>query len=232
VDAVTVYERGALVTRVAPVHLAFFADLDAIADAKAELYEHLAPTAIAVVNADDPRMLARAQRLARSCVSFGRARASDVRLTGVRHAAPGLVVSLACGVDAWDVSLAALGLHQGENVTAALACCLALGLDVHRAGNALGDGFHPASHRLELVHRGDLRVLDDCYNANPIATRAALLTFAELFAATPATSRLVVLGSMHELGDTADALHADLGRFAASIAGTSPRVSIMPRAIP
>jgi len=216
----------ALVTRAAAAHLAFFPDVDAIADAKAELYEYLAPAGLGVANADDPRVLSRARALLGDrLVTYGRAEAPGhparhVRVIGAGHAARQLVVELAVGTDSFDVKVSCPGLHHAENVAAALACCLALDLPLRPAAAALAAGFRPARHRMELVNFGALTVLDDCYNANPTSTRAALETFADLFAATPLARRLAVLGSMRELGPTADALHADIGRLAASAAGT------------
>lgn len=216
----------ALVTRAAAAHLEFFDSVDGIADAKAELYEHLAPAGIGVANADDPRVLSRARAfLGERLFTYGRAHAPGhparhVRIIGAGHAARQLVVELLVGTDSFEVKISSPGLHHAENVAAALACCLALELPLHPAAAALSAGFRPARHRMEVVDLGALAVLDDCYNANPTSTAAALETFADLFAATPRARRLAVLGSMRELGPTADALHAEIGHLAASAAGT------------
>jgi murE/murF fusion protein len=239
-------------TRAAAAHLAFFRDVDAIADAKAEIYQAMPDDCAAVANADDPRMHSRAvdavspERL----VLFGHGDEPHVRVLGAEHVAGRLSVSLAVagasGPGVLEVRVAALGRHNGDNVGAALAACLALGLthqrlhatigrvvsrpggplpheidvDLRRAADALGAGFTPAKHRLERVSFGALTVIDDCYNANPESTLASILTFDDVCRDVPAEDRLAVIGSMRELGPTADALHADIGWHAANAVGT------------
>ena len=194
----------ALVTTAAAAHLEFFPSVDAIADAKAELYEHAGPHTTLIANADDQRMLTRAKRFTRP-LTFGRAPA-DVRVLDSRHVGGRLHVSLDAGGPI-ELSLSALGHHQADNAAAALSVVLALGLDVSRAADALTTSFSTPKRRLEIVHHGPLTVLDDCYNANPTSMRAALATFSELAGSGP---RVAVLGSMLELGPDAHRLHADV----------------------
>jgi UDP-N-acetylmuramoyl-tripeptide--D-alanyl-D-alanine ligase len=210
-----------LVTTAAAAHLAFFESVDAIADAKAELYERLPPGARAVVNADDPRMLARARALRPDgLVTYGaQAADADLRVIAVRQTRDGLSARIAAppgaGAEEVGVRLRALGRHNAVNAAGALAAVHALGLDVAAAAAALSTGFVPSKHRLAVVPaaRG-LTVLDDAYNANPVSARAALDTLAEVAADAP--SRGAVLGSMLELGPSADALHRELGAAAAA----------------
>ncbi len=209
-----------LVTRAAAAHLAFFPDVDAIADAKAELYEHLSPHARAVVNADDPRLSTRAAAFLapRQQFTFGHNTSADVRVIGADQTSDELVATLAVGADTFVVRLAAHGAHLADNAAAALAACHALDLDPGRAASALSAGFSPARHRLERLHLGGLTVLDDCYNANPASTRAALAAFDAVAHAIAHADRLAVIGSMRELGPSADTLHAEIGRRAAASA--------------
>ncbi len=196
----------ALVTCAAAAHLAFFESVDAIADAKGELYEHVAPSTPLVANADDPRMLARAFHHGRP-ITFGLAESADVRVLDSRHTHGHLVVTLSVRGTPLGLRLAALGHHQATNAAAAIAVVVALGLDPIIAADALSDHFHTPKRRLEIVQHGTLTVLDDCYNANPSSMRAALATFAELATTSP---RGAVLGSMLELGPSADAMHHEV----------------------
>jgi UDP-N-acetylmuramoyl-tripeptide--D-alanyl-D-alanine ligase len=209
-----------LVTRAEAAHLAFFEDIDGIAAAKAELYEHLPASAVAVVNADDPRLSARAASLLprERIFTFGHDHSARVRVIGADQTSDELVATLAVGADTFVLRLAAHGVVLADNAAAALAACHALGLDLARAAAALAAGFTPARHRLERLRVGRLTVLDDCYNANPASARAALATFAELAREIPLADRLAVIGSMRELGPAADALHAEIGRLAGAAA--------------
>ncbi|MCC6620681.1 MAG: UDP-N-acetylmuramoyl-tripeptide--D-alanyl-D-alanine ligase [Deltaproteobacteria bacterium] len=200
-----------VVTRAAAAHLAFFDSVDAIADAKAELWEHLPARATAVCNADDARLLARVGR--RPQVTYGVAPSATVRLVAARHDDAGLVAELATPQGPIVVTLAAVGQHTAHNAAGALAAVHALGLPLGPAAAALGAGFRPGKHRLERMELGGVRVLDDCYNANPASMRAALETFEVV--ARDAAIRVALLGSMRELGPEADALHREIGHEAA-----------------
>ncbi|PIE17432.1 MAG: UDP-N-acetylmuramoyl-tripeptide--D-alanyl-D-alanine ligase [Proteobacteria bacterium] len=202
-----------LVAGAAAAHLASFPSVDAIADAKAELLEALTAAAVAVANADDARILARARAARPDALTYGRRADADVRLTDVRLDAAGLAATVDVAGAPVDVRVAALGAHNAHNAAAALAITHALGLDPAAAAAALGQGFRPAPHRLTVLpaDRG-LTVLDDSYNANPASTRAALETLA---AVAPGASKGAVLGSMLELGPRAPALHREVGAAAA-----------------
>ncbi len=199
----------AIVTCAAAAHLEFFADVDAIADAKAELYEHAAPSTRAIVNADDPRMTLRASRMTKDALSFGHAEHATVRVLSAGHTPRGLEVTLVLPNSTVTFELAALGLHQAQNAACAIAACLALGLDPARAAASLARHFKPPKHRLQPIHFGALTVLDDCYNASPTSMKAALRTLNEVSNGP----RGAILGSMRELGETSDALHEDIGRL-------------------
>lgn len=210
-----------LVTGAEAAHLAFFDGVDAIADAKAELYERMPEGSRAVACADDPRVVARARAFRPSgLITYGLAREADVRVTGVEQSLAGLQVQIV-GADSEPVTvrLDCLGLHNGVNAAGALAIVQALGLPLGPAAQSLGARFRPAAHRLNVVRGQDgLHILDDSYNANPASARAALDTLATIGAGAPALG--AVLGSMLELGPSAQALHEELGRQAAD-AGVS-----------
>lgn len=209
-----------LVTLAAAAHLEFFASVDGIADAKAELYAALAPDAVAVANADDARMFARATALhPRPLVTFGTLAAADVRVAGATVTPDGVRAELVVHGGPVRVDVPALGAHNALNAAAALAVTTALGVDPEAAAASLARHFAPSPHRLALVAaESGLTVLDDCYNANPASTRAALDT---LSAVAPRGAVLgAVLGTMRELGPEAALLHQRVGAHAA-VAGVT-----------
>ncbi len=203
-----------LVTTAAAAHLEFFENVDAIADAKAELYEALPENAIAVACADDPRVLKRGRDLAGDrLVTYGLHADAQVQVTSVDLCAQGLTTTIDIRGRMVTVQLKALGRHNAVNAAGALAIVDALGHDVVLAAQALSDGFEASAHRLTLLEspRG-VRILDDCYNANPTSTEAALRTLEEI---APDAKRAAVIGSMLELGPTSQQLHRDIGSLAA-----------------
>ena len=219
-----------VVTMAAEAHLASFSSVDGIADAKCELFAHQPAAAVAVANADDPRILGRASALAgERLVTWGRAEGATVRVVA-RHltlgagAAPRLAVELKVGIPnigtpTISLQLQTMALHDAENAAAAIAVVVALGLDVHAAATALEAGFRPAPHRMNaLTPRAGLLVLDDAYNANPASMRGALATVAALADLQPRARRVLVLGTMHELGPDSARLHRELGAAAGALA--------------
>ncbi len=207
----------AVVTSAEAAHLEFFESVDAIADAKAELWEQLPPGRKAVACGDDPRVVSRALKLKpRGLKTYGLDRRCELRVTGVVHGPDGLTVTVKeARADEVTFTLATLGRHNAVNAAGALAVARQLDEALDRAAASLATHFRPAAHRLVVVHGADgVVVLDDCYNANPASTKAALQTLGEVAADAPA--RGAVIGSMLELGPSADALHAEVGRAAAA----------------
>lgn len=198
-----------VITCVAPAHLEGLGSLHAIAQAKAELYRRLAPSATAVVNADDPLVAAAAAGHAGRAVRFGIAAADlDVRAAAVEaRGLEGVRFVLEVGGARAAVELAVPGRHNVTNALAAAAAAHALGIGLETIARGLAT-FRPPPMRMEIVRLpGGITVVNDAYNANPASMAAAVTTLAE----TPARRRLAVLGEMRELGAEAERLHQALG---------------------
>ncbi|HMN73452.1 MAG TPA: UDP-N-acetylmuramoylalanyl-D-glutamyl-2,6-diaminopimelate--D-alanyl-D-alanine ligase [Rhodoblastus sp.] len=201
----------AIITRIAPVHLEHFASVDAIADAKAEIFSGVQRGGVAILNRDDGQFerLREAATNAgvRFVLSFGESEEADATL---RSCALGLRVSRVkarvLGHDL-DYVIGAPGRHIAMNSLAVLMAARAAGLDLAAAAEAL-QRFRPADgrgRRLELTTPdGPISVIDESYNANPVSMRAAL----DLLGAARGGRRIAVLGDMLELGPEAAALHA------------------------
>jgi UDP-N-acetylmuramoyl-tripeptide--D-alanyl-D-alanine ligase len=201
-----------VVTNVGPVHLEGCGSLDGVAHAKGEMFHALRTDAIAVANADDARVLGQARLSLRKLLTFGAAYGSDVRLLSAVHGGAGLKVELEFSGVRHQVELKLLGAHNGSNAAAATAVGVALGLDMETILRGLAKAQTPGRRmRPGRLANGAL-LIDDCYNANPSSTKAALLALGQL---TPPKGRAIaVLGDMLELGATELDLHRDVGRFA------------------
>lgn len=206
-----------LVTRATAAHLEFFDSVDAIADAKAELYATMRVDSHAVVNGDDARLLERAERLhPKGMMVYGSAPGADVQVTTVAQDRQGITADLQWDGAVHTFQIPVVGRHNATNLAAVITCLRALGLTPGPAGDALRTGLELSRHRLHVVATQDgFTILDDCYNANPASMHAALETFGEV--AREATSRGAVLGSMLELGQTAPALHEAVGTAAGAV---------------
>ena len=220
-----------LVTLAGAAHLEGLGSIDAVADAKAELYQGLPPGGIAIANADDARMLRRAQASGRRMITFSAAkgrRGDVVVLEVVSQGDDGLRFVLGVGNRELAVHVPGLvGAHNAANGAAAAAAAIALGCTDREIARGLAE-VRPVGRRLRLERLpSGVRLLDDCYNANPASTSAALRTLADLAAATGARP-VAVLGDMLELGPAEEEAHRALGAEAAR-AGVKALASFGPR---
>jgi UDP-N-acetylmuramoyl-tripeptide--D-alanyl-D-alanine ligase len=206
----------AIITTVEPVHLEFFAGIEAIADAKAEIFEGVEPGGAVVLNRDNSQF-ARLQRRAKKLgisriVSFGADSKSDARLLDVSlHAACSAVHASILGHDV-TYKLGMPGRHMAMNSLAVLAAASLTGADLALAALSLSQ-IEPAAgrgvrHALELPN-GEATLIDESYNANPASMAAALNVLGQA-AVGPHGRRIAVLGDMLELGPTSPALHRGL----------------------
>ena len=202
-----------IVTNVGPVHLEGCGTLDGVAHAKGELFHALRDTAIAIANADDARVLHQARLSLRKLISFGASYGSDVRLISAHHGGAGLRVELEFGGARRNVELKLIGTHNGHNAAAAAAVGVALGLDADTILRGLAAATTPGRRMKPVRMTNGALLIDDCYNANPSSTKAALLTLTHLVHGKGRA--IAILGDMLELGHTELDLHRDVGRFAA-----------------
>ncbi|MQM28629.1 UDP-N-acetylmuramoyl-tripeptide--D-alanyl-D-alanine ligase [Glycomyces albidus] len=202
-----------IVLNVGQAHLAYFGTRAAIAQAKGELVEGLAPGGTAVLNADDPAVAAMRSRTRGPVLTFGLAEHADVRVTDLELDRLGRPAFTLRTADASArVALPLVGAHQAHNASAAAAAGLAAGIPLERAAAALA-GASLSKWRMELRDLpGGVTLLNDSYNANPESARAAL----DAMAAIEAGRRIAVLGVMAELGDGGEAEHRAVGRYAAA----------------
>jgi UDP-N-acetylmuramoyl-tripeptide--D-alanyl-D-alanine ligase len=214
--------RYGVVLNVGHAHAGEFGGLDQVARAKGELPEALPADGVAILNADDPRVLAMAGRTRARVVTFSCAPASDalVRAADIRLdelGRPGFTLLTPEGPAA--VTLRLHGAHNVPNALAAAALARELGLDLDGIADGLRAATARSRWRMEVRQRGDgVTVINDAYNANPESVRAALDALAHL---TQGGGRgFAVLGHMAELGGTSRASHEDIGEYAARLPGS------------
>lgn len=203
----------AIITTIAPVHIGYLGSLEAIAHAKAEIFDGLAAGGVAILNAAAPHL--------DILEAAAKDRGAGIRMFGADDAyASTCDTTLRDGVQIVDtrigehhctIELSALGQHHVTNSLAVLTACEAAGANLALAAKGLsGFAAQPgrgASERIDTPD-GPITLLDESYNANPASVGAAITVLAQTGA--PEARRIAVLGDMLELGDDADTLHAGL----------------------
>ena len=212
-----------VVTRVAPAHLELFGSLQDVARAKGELIEALppGPAGVAVLNAEDPLVLAMASRGPASVLTYA-ARPPGGSAGGVEVWAEGIRVDSQARArfelhSPWGsspVALSVAGVHMVGNALAALAAAMVAGVGLADAvGGIEAAALSPWRMEVSTAASG-ATILNDAYNASPVAVLAA---FEALLALGPPGRgrRLAVLGLMAELGEGSGAAHVGLAAEAA-----------------
>ena len=202
-----------IVTNVGPSHMERLGTIDAIADAKAELVEALPEDGVAILNADDERVLSMTRRTSANVLTYGLRLNANVRAENVEsHGLAGVKFHLSHGSERAPVYSHLPGRAMVPNALAAAAAGIVDGLTVEECAEALSAAQIPSRLQAHAGIHGST-IIDDTYNASPASMRAALDLLAEV-----AGRKVAVLGDMRELGDAAMEGHREVGRAAAEVA--------------
>jgi UDP-N-acetylmuramoyl-tripeptide--D-alanyl-D-alanine ligase len=224
--------RLGVVLNVGAAHAGVFGSREATARAKGELVEALPEGGVAILNDDDPAVIAMASRTRADVLRFGQGSWADIRgdgppkvawmnlrLDGQARASFRLLTPLGEA----DVALRLSGRHHVGNALAAAAVGIRAGLPPARVADLLSAAEPASSWRMAVHHRADgVTVVNDAYNANPDSVRAALDAVAVMGGAgadqgPPRRRVWAVLGEMLELGDSSAAEHRLAGAYAARL---------------
>ncbi|MFQ5708046.1 MAG: UDP-N-acetylmuramoyl-tripeptide--D-alanyl-D-alanine ligase [bacterium] len=193
-----------LITNVGHGHLEFFADLEGVAKAKAELFENLHPPGTAFINLDDP-LISKYVPANLKSVTYGfkeEARVSGEVSGADEHGC------FAFRVEKTPIRLNVPGKHNLSNALAAVAVGLEFGVSLSKIKQALENVALPGQ-RMEMFERNKVRIINDSYNANPDSTRASLSVLKQ----TQSTGKKIfVFADMLELGERATLEHAEIGK--------------------
>lgn len=206
--------HAVVITNVAPAHLEYFGSLDAIADAKAEIFAGLEPGGLAILGRDHAqalRLIAHAEEAEASILTYGVAEEADVRIEDYApHDGGGVAQIIGDGLDL-TLGVPTPGRHTLVNALAALLVARAFGVAERTVVETLAGHGAPEGRGIAFAlgpQDNPLTLIDESYNANPVSMRAALDVFGTL--AAKRGRKILVLGDMRELGTTSIVLHEDL----------------------
>ena len=202
-----------IVLRVAAAHLGEFGSMAKIAQTKGELIESLGPNGVAVLGQYDEYTPAMASRHSGKVLTFGEIQSADIRATDIELREGKAHFDLVTPEGRSTVALRLYGLHQIGNALAAAAAAHILGFSTEQISGALSTAEVNARWRMEVKELNDLVLVNDAYNASPDSMVAALKVLAHLSQERGGES-WAFLGKMHELGESSQKEHQEIGTLA------------------
>ncbi len=208
--------RIGVITNIHMVHIELLGTMDAIADAKGELLDHLPADGTAVLNADDAYFEYLSRRANCRVVSFGESTGAAVRAVSSGIDSKGcchfevLIGSPSKSVAgrSFDVHIPVPGEHNIKDALAAIAVGEELGIDHESIRAALAAFKAPEKRSNVIPARRGYVVIDDTYNAGPASVESAVKTLTMM----EGDRKIAVLGDMLELGEHAIEAHLEIGR--------------------
>lgn len=190
-------------------HLENLGDRDGVLRAKTEMFAYAREGAAFILNGDDDKLATVQTVQGKPPVFFGldntrRCYAENIENRGE----DGVRCTLCMDDTRIDVTIPAIGSYMVSNALAALAAGKLLGLSDEQLKNGV-EAYQTVGSRAHVINTDSLRIIDDCYNANPNSVKASLDTLRNFQGRTVA-----ILGDMKELGESELALHFDTGAYA------------------
>jgi UDP-N-acetylmuramoyl-tripeptide--D-alanyl-D-alanine ligase len=206
----------ALITNVGTSHIGRLKNMANIAKAKSEIFEGVVKGGAAVLNADDryfPALAKKAGARRIKVISFGLEKNADVSAEVVKTGGSGTIFKLYINGKEEEMEMKFKGTHNVYNAAAAAAAALTLGAGMADIKAALKELSMGGTLRFDEKTVRGIRVIEDCYNANPDSFKAGLETLRSM----GMHSLIVVSGDMLELGPASGRYHAVIGGMIARL---------------
>lgn len=200
----------AIITNVGDAHIENLGSRENILKAKCEIFRHLKPGGLALLNGDDELLAGLAGTLPFETVYCGTGEKNSLRAENIQSVDGATLCTAHTPDGEMSLSVPALGQHMIYPALFAAGVGRRFGLTQEEICSGIAQ-FRPTKMRMNVLRRGDgITILDDAYNANPQSMRAAIGVLAD----SSSAFKMAVLGDMFELGSLAPMLHAGVGEFA------------------
>ena len=218
------YPDICVITNIGLCHLENLLTRDGILKAKTESFEHLTPEGTAVLNGDDDKLCEKKMVNGKPVVFYGIGKEAKLAKTeqGEKYLAEkevyatdvepvgldGTKAVIHIGAESFAVTIPIAGEHNVYNALAAVCVAGKLGLSVDEMKRGI-ESVKTIGGRSNLIHKGGMTIIDDCYNANPMSMKASLGILKDAMG-----RKVAILGDMGELGENEKELHREVGTFA------------------
>ena len=193
-------------------HLENLGDRDGVLKAKTEMFDYAKEGAAFILNGDDDKLSTVKDVRGTKPIFFGLDKSNRYYAENIENNGEGGVSCTLCfDGTRLDVTIPAIGSYMVSNALAAVAAGKLLGLSDEQLKNGV-EAYKTVGSRANVINTGKLRIIDDCYNANPTSVKASLDTLKNFEG-----RKVAILGDMKELGSNELALHYDTGAYAKEI---------------
>lgn len=196
-----------LYTLIGHAHLEFLGDLDGVLKAKTELLPYLPADGTVIINGDDPYQ--RKISCPQAIVSYGLGEDCAVRAGEIVHGDQGISCTISYSDRLLHAEIPAIGDHMVYAALEGAAVGFLLGLSDDEIERGIAH-YRTVGRRQSITDTGFVRLIDDCYNANPDSLKSSIRTLCSM-----PGRKVCILGDMLELGEDSPAMHREVGRFAA-----------------
>ncbi len=189
----------AVVTDVGVAHLETMGSIENIALEKGDILQYMKPDGVAVLNIDNPYVAKMAERAPGKVwrVSIKDDPAADIRARNIKYSPEGASFEVEDETGSTQLfKTRLLGRHNVLNILLGIAVGRQLGLRLRQMAHGVSRT-EPVEHRLQLLNKGDITVIDDAFNSNPVGARNAV----EVLGAFESGRRVIVTPGMVELGE-------------------------------
>ena len=198
-----------VLTVIGSCHLENLGDLDGVLKAKTEMFKHARENAVFVLNGDDEKLSSLTEINGHKPVFYGLMAENPYHAENIKNNAEQGVSCTLCFKDKKiDVVIPAIGSYMVSNTLAAVATGDVLGLNEEELKAGV-QAYKTVGSRANVIQTGKIRIIDDCYNANPNSMRASIDTLKNFEG-----RKVAILGDMKELGADEAKLHFQIGQYA------------------
>ncbi len=200
-----------VITIIGCCHLENLGDRNGVLKAKTEMFKYAAENADYILNGDDDKLNTITQANGKKPIFFGFSDNNDYYAENIQNNGEGGISCTLCFNNTkLDVTIPAIGSYMVSNALAAVAAGKLLGLSDDQLINGV-KSYKTVGSRANLINTGKIRIIDDCYNANPTSVKASIDTLANF-----SGRKVAILGDMKELGADELKLHYETGEYAKS----------------